>query len=113
MHAKEVKMEIQNSFDIRTLNENIPEKSLNKRICVFGQGFVGLPLTLSFALRGCKTIGVDVDKNLVREINNGITHHTEKFYDITIQEILKMQLEEKDILQHVMLIKLLKSATIL
>lgn len=95
MHAKEVKMEIQNSFDIRTLNENIPEKSLNKRVCVFGQGFVGLPLTLSFALRGCKTIGVDVDKNLVREINNGITHHTEKFYDVTIQEILKMQLEEK------------------
>ncbi|WP_243120219.1 nucleotide sugar dehydrogenase [Caloramator sp. E03] len=88
-------METIKAFDIRELNENIPEKSLNKRVCVFGQGFVGLPLTLSFALRGCNTIGVDIDKKLVDEINKGITHHTEKFYNVTIQEILKMQIEEK------------------
>ncbi|WP_078696450.1 nucleotide sugar dehydrogenase [Caloramator quimbayensis] len=88
-------METVKTFNISELNENIPEKSLNKKVCVFGQGFVGLPLTLSFALRGCNTIGVDVDKNLVDEINSGITHHTEKFYDVTIQKILKMQLEEK------------------
>ncbi|SKA88635.1 UDP-N-acetyl-D-mannosaminuronic acid dehydrogenase [Caloramator quimbayensis] len=95
MRAKEEKMETVKTFNISELNENIPEKSLNKKVCVFGQGFVGLPLTLSFALRGCNTIGVDVDKNLVDEINSGITHHTEKFYDVTIQKILKMQLEEK------------------
>lgn len=74
-------------------NERIDKKSVNKNICVFGQGFVGLPLTLSFAFRGCNTIGVDVDEFLVAQTNKGLTHHTEKFNDITIQEILNIQLE--------------------
>ncbi|WP_242845206.1 nucleotide sugar dehydrogenase [Clostridium novyi] len=80
---------------IKSLNENIKENSINKKVCVFGQGFVGLPLALSFALRGCSTIGVDVDDILVANTNKGLTHHTEKFYDVTIQDILKIQLEEK------------------
>ncbi|AJG97788.2 capsular biosynthesis protein [Clostridium beijerinckii] len=70
------------------------ENSLNKKVCIFGQGFVGLPLTLSFAFRGCTTIGVDVDNGLVQQINDGMTHHTEKFHDITIKEILQIELEE-------------------
>lgn len=78
---------------INKLNENFPSNHLNKNVCVFGQGFVGLPLTLSFAFRGSNAIGVDVEKNLVDEINNGLTHHTEKFHGISIQEILKLQLE--------------------
>lgn len=75
-------------------NENIADDSVNKRVCVFGQGFVGLPLTLSFAFRGCKTIGVDVDENLVQQINDGMTHHTEEFHGITIKEILNMELQK-------------------
>jgi UDP-N-acetyl-D-mannosaminuronic acid dehydrogenase len=62
---------------------------------VLGQGFVGLPLALSFALRGCKTIGVDIDHAFVSKINKGITNHTEKFHGVKIQEILKMQLENR------------------
>lgn len=67
----------------------------NKKVCVFGQGFVGLPLALSFAFRGCETIGVDVDEKLINDINRGLTHHTEKLDGLTIQEILKEELEEK------------------
>lgn len=67
-----------------------------KNVCIFGQGYVGLPLALSFALRGCKTIGVDVNTALVEEINSGITHHTEKFKEIPIKSILKEELEEKN-----------------
>lgn len=78
---------------IESLDEEIIEGSHIKNVCIFGQGFVGLPLTLSFALRGCKTIGVDVDDILIANTNKGLTHHTEKLYDITIQEILKMQLK--------------------
>lgn len=78
---------------INNLNENFSPDHVNKNVCVFGQGFVGLPLTLSFAFRGSNAIGIDVDKNLVDEINSGLTHHTEKFHDISIQEILKLQLE--------------------
>ena len=78
---------------IENLNENIDENNINKRVCIFGQGFVGLPLTLSFAFRGCKAIGVDVDDMLVANTNKGLTHHTEKFYEASIKEILNMQLQ--------------------
>ena len=67
----------------------------NKKVCIFGQGFVGLPLALSFAFRGCETTGVDINENLVNHINNGVTHHTEDFNGITIQEILNEELKEK------------------
>lgn len=67
-----------------------------KNVCVFGQGYVGLPLALSFAMRGCKTIGVDVNKALVDEISEGITYHTEKFQGVSIREILENELKEKN-----------------
>lgn len=82
-----------NLENIKALEENVPE--INKKVCVFGQGFVGLPLTLSFAIRGCEAIGVDTDENLVNDINNGITHHTEKFDNVPIQDILRMKLDNK------------------
>jgi UDP-N-acetyl-D-mannosaminuronic acid dehydrogenase len=64
-----------------------------KSVAVFGQGFVGLPLSLSLAFRGCTVYGVDVISSLVEDINNGITHHTEAFEGKTIQTILGEQLE--------------------
>lgn len=84
-----------NISKIESLDEKIPNDSVNKKVCVLGQGFVGLPLALSFALRGCKTIGVDIDHAFVSKINKGITNHTEKFHGVKIQEILKMQLENR------------------
>ncbi|GFZ33972.1 NDP-sugar dehydrogenase [Clostridium zeae] len=84
-------LEIKEEF-MEQFNENIPTDSINKKVCVFGQGFVGLPLTLSFAFRGCDTIGVDVDEILVKQTNEGITHHTEKFHDVTIKEVLNIEL---------------------
>lgn len=74
------------------LDEEIQERSPYKKVCVFGQGFVGLPLTLSFSLRGCSAVGVDVNEILVKEIDNGNTHHTEKFYGVDIKDILNMEL---------------------
>jgi len=67
---------------------------INRKVCIMGQGFVGLPLALSFALRGCSVIGVDVDELLIDSINKGITHHSEKFHGETIQEILNSQIQE-------------------
>lgn len=64
-----------------------------KNIAVFGQGYVGLPLSLSFAFRGCNVYGVDVVEAMVRDINNGITYHTEEFEGKSIREILKAQLQ--------------------
>lgn len=64
-----------------------------KNVAVFGQGYVGLPLSLSLAFRGCNVYGIDVIKSLVDEINKGITYHTEAFEGKTIQTILKEQLQ--------------------
>lgn len=80
---------------IKVLNEADKIDNKYKNVCVFGQGFVGLPLSLSFALRGCNVIGVDVDEKLVINTNEGLTHHTEQFYGVTIQDILKLQLSEE------------------
>ena len=41
------------------------------RVCVIGIGRIGLPTALSFAKSGLITIGVDINKNLVNNINSG------------------------------------------
>ncbi|MCY6353978.1 nucleotide sugar dehydrogenase [Clostridium sp. ZS2-4] len=63
------------------------------KIAIIGQGFVGLPLALSFSLKGCKVIGVDIDKELVKQLNSGITYHAEEYKGENIKEILKNQLK--------------------
>lgn len=63
------------------------------KVAVFGLGFVGLPLALSYALRGCRVTGVDIDNSLISDLNNGITHHLEKYHETPIQEVLADQLK--------------------
>jgi len=62
--------------NLKTNMQNIEEvstslKSKNLRVCVIGIGRIGLPTALSFAKSGLKTIGVDINKNLVESINSG------------------------------------------
>lgn len=63
-----------------------------KNIAVFGLGFVGLPLALSFAIKNSNVLGVDIDQALVNDINRGITHHLESYKDKPIQDILSEEL---------------------
>lgn len=77
---------------MNTIDNGINERF--KKVAVFGQGYVGLPLSLSFAFRGCRVYGVDVVKGLVDDINNGITHHTESFEGKKIQQILREELHK-------------------
>ena len=51
------------------------EKSLKSRtlkVCVIGIGRIGLPTALSFAKSGLRTIGVDINEDLVQKINSRI-----------------------------------------
>jgi len=64
-----------------------------KNIAVFGLGFVGLPLALSFARKDCRVFGVDIDSNLVDELNNGITFHLESYQGQSVQDILQNELQ--------------------
>lgn len=58
------------------------------KITIVGLGFVGLPLSLSFAMRGHDVIGLDANKSLVDDLNNGITYHLEQYKGKPIQDIL-------------------------
>ncbi|WP_028987814.1 nucleotide sugar dehydrogenase [Thermicanus aegyptius] len=59
---------------------------------VIGLGFVGLPLSLSYAMKGAKVIGVDVLPRLVEELNQGISYHQEYDEGKPLAEILREEL---------------------
>jgi UDP-N-acetyl-D-glucosamine dehydrogenase len=42
-----------------------------QRIAIIGLGYVGLPLALTFARRGCEVLGLDVDPIKIEKINAG------------------------------------------
>ena len=54
---------------IEEVKKAIDSKAL--RVCVIGIGRIGLPTALSFAKSGLKTIGVDINENLVQNITSG------------------------------------------
>lgn len=58
-------------------------------IVVIGTGYVGLPLAIMLARSGYKVIGVDINREVVRAINEGILHIKE--------EDLKKIFEEKNV----------------
>lgn len=59
------------------------------RITVIGLGFVGLPLALSFAMKGHKVTGLDVNETLVAELNQGQTDCLEQYKGKCAKDILK------------------------
>ncbi|RNB90357.1 nucleotide sugar dehydrogenase [Brevibacillus fluminis] len=62
------------------------------RVAVVGLGFVGLPLALTYAMKGASVIGLDVLPHVVDEINSGHSHHLEHYQGKTLADILKEQL---------------------
>ena len=57
-----------NMTSIESVKDSLDLKSL--KVCVIGIGRIGLPTSLSFANAGLKTIGVDINQNLIDMINN-------------------------------------------
>ncbi len=49
-------------------------EAARKKICVLGTGYVGLPAALLLAQAGHEVVGVDIDENVVRAINEGVLH---------------------------------------
>ena len=78
------------------INMNNVEDVLNSlnsktlKVCVVGIGRIGLPTALSFAKSGLETIGVDINENLVRKINDGnFPLKDEPGYDKIFEEVIK------------------------
>ena len=55
--------------NLEDVTKSLESKTL--RVCVIGIGRIGLPTALSFAKSGLDTIGVDINKQLVDDINSG------------------------------------------
>jgi len=59
------------------------------RICVFGLGKMGLPLACAFADAGFNVIGVDVNPEVVKNVNSGITWFEEPELDEKLSKALQ------------------------
>lgn len=64
----------------------------NWNVAVIGIGFIGLPLSLSYAMKGANVVGLDVSEALIQDINNGDSHHLEYDQGKSLREILQEQL---------------------
>lgn len=58
------------------------------KICVIGQGYVGLPLALSFSENGYKVFGLDNNSGKVKSINLGYSH-IEDVKDLRLSKAIK------------------------
>lgn len=55
------------------------------KICVFGLGYIGLPTSAIMAAKGFNVLGVDVNPEVVKTINNGKIHITEPDLDLFVR----------------------------
>ena len=44
------------------------------KVCIIGQGYIGLPTAALFSMNNCEVIGVDVNSEIVDNLNKGIIH---------------------------------------
>lgn len=44
------------------------------KICIMGQGYIGLPTAALFTRNHCEVVGVDVNEEIVNNLNKGIIH---------------------------------------
>ncbi|MBZ9570440.1 nucleotide sugar dehydrogenase [Methanobrevibacter sp. TMH8] len=44
------------------------------KICIIGQGYIGLPTATLFADNGCEVVGVDINQDLIDDLNKSIVH---------------------------------------
>lgn len=61
----------------------------NKKVCVVGLGYIGLPTSAMFATHGYEVHGVDVNKKVVDALNNGKVVIEEPYLDIMVQAAVR------------------------
>ncbi len=55
------------------------------KICIMGQGYIGLPTAALFTRNNCEVVGVDINEEIIEKLNKGIIHIEEP----GIAEIIK------------------------
>ena len=61
------------------------------KICIIGQGYIGLPTAALFAKNNCEVVGVDINEEMINNLNQGIIHIEEP----GISNIIKNAVENK------------------
>ena len=61
----------------------------DKKICVIGLGYIGLPTSAMFATHGCQVVGVDVNEKVVDALNRGEITIEEPYLDIMVQAAVR------------------------
>ena len=69
---------------------------MNKKIIVIGTGYVGLPAALMWAKAGLKVVGVDINENVVRAINEGtMLLNEQELHDLLKDPVVKKNLSAR------------------
>ena len=59
------------------------------KICIMGQGYIGLPTAALFTRNHCEVVGVDVNEKIVENLNKGIIHIEEPGISDIIKNAVK------------------------
>lgn len=59
------------------------------KICIIGQGYIGLPTAALFTMNDCEVVGVDVNKQVVEDLNKGKIHIEEPGIAENIQKAIE------------------------
>ena len=44
------------------------------KVCIIGQGYIGLPTAALFSSNNCEVVGVDISEEMIENLNKGIIH---------------------------------------
>ena len=61
------------------------------KVCIIGQGYIGLPTAALFTRNHCEVVGVDINEQIIDNLNKGIIHIEEP----GIADIIKNTVENK------------------
>ena len=71
-----------------------------RKVCVIGLGYIGLPMTSTFATHGLQVIGVDINTEVVEILRNGAVHISEPGLGQLVQEaVISGRLKVSDTLE--------------
>lgn len=75
-------------------------KNANKKICVVGLGYVGLPLAILASKKGYHVTGIDNNQTKIISINKGVVPYTDKKISDDFKKVKLEATSEFDAVQH-------------
>ena len=61
------------------------------KICIMGQGYIGLPTAALFTRSHCEVVGVDINEKIIENLNKGIIHIEEPGITDIIKNAIKLK----------------------